>query len=79
MRGLGQMSNTPEGLRSMGTLLSVIGHGILAGKYLAKCCNSLNSQSLMYVGDRQSPPDLKACRPHNPKVMTHHLIPYIPT
>ena len=33
---------------------SVIDHGILAGNYLAKCHDSLISQSLMYVGDRQS-------------------------
>ncbi len=31
-----------------------IGHGILVGNYLAKCCDSLISQLLMYVGDRQS-------------------------
>jgi hypothetical protein len=30
---------------------NVIGHGIVAGNYLAKCHDSLNSLSLMYVGD----------------------------
>jgi hypothetical protein len=34
---------------------SVIGHGIMAGNYLATPCRDLlNSQSLMYAGDRKS-------------------------
>lgn len=35
--------------------VTVIGHGIVAGNYLAKCHDSLNCLSLMYLGDRQSP------------------------
>ncbi len=38
----------------------VIGHTIMAGDYLTKCCDLLISQSLMYVGDRQSLGILKA-------------------
>jgi hypothetical protein len=38
------------GKKSLSRALVVIGHGIVVG-YLAKCCNSLNNQSLMYAGD----------------------------
>jgi hypothetical protein len=43
----------------------------MAGKYLAKYRDSLDSQSLMYAGDRQSPLDLANYDSHDPKVMTH--------
>jgi hypothetical protein len=41
------------------TPIIVIGHGILAGNYLARCHDLLNSQSLMYVDNRQL--SLKIC------------------
>ncbi len=37
---------------------SVIGHGLMLLLSTTKWRNSLNSQSLVYVGDRQAPPDL---------------------
>jgi hypothetical protein len=37
---------------------SVIGHGLMLLLSIAKWHNSLNSQSPVYDGDRQAPPDL---------------------
>ncbi len=37
---------------------SVIGHGLMLLLSIAKWNNLLNSQSLVYDGDRQAPPDL---------------------
>jgi hypothetical protein len=37
---------------------SVIGHGLMLSLSIAKWRNSLNSQSPVYDGDRQAPPDL---------------------
>ena len=37
---------------------SVIGHGLMLLLSIAKWHNSLNSQLLVYDGDRQAPPDL---------------------
>ncbi len=37
---------------------NVIGHGLMLSLSIAKWCDLLNSQSLMYDGDRQAPPDL---------------------
>ncbi len=38
--------------------MSVIGHGLMLLLGIAKWRNSLNSQSPVNVGDRQTPPDL---------------------
>ena len=45
----------------------VIGHGIMAGTYLAKCRDSQYSQSQMYAGDRQLRGHSKACEPQDSK------------
>jgi hypothetical protein len=37
---------------------SVIGYGLMLSLSIAKWRNLLNSQSLVYAGDRQAPPDL---------------------
>jgi hypothetical protein len=37
---------------------SVIGHGLMLSLSIAKWRNLLNSQLLVYVDDRQAPPDL---------------------
>jgi hypothetical protein len=37
---------------------SVIGHGLMLSLSIAKWRDSLNSQSPVYVGDKQTPPDL---------------------
>jgi hypothetical protein len=37
---------------------SVIGHGLMLLLSITEWRNSLNSQSLVYDGDRQAPPDL---------------------
>jgi hypothetical protein len=37
---------------------SVIDHGLMLSLSIAKWCNLLNSQSTVYNGDRQAPPDL---------------------
>ncbi len=37
---------------------SVIGHGLMLSLSIAKWHNLLNSQSPVYDGDRQAPPDL---------------------
>jgi hypothetical protein len=37
---------------------SVIGHGLMLSLSIAKWHNLLNSQSLVYDGERQAPPDL---------------------
>jgi hypothetical protein len=37
---------------------SVIGHGLMLLCSIAKWCNLLNSQLLLYDGDRHAPPDL---------------------
>ena len=37
--------------------VSVIGHGLMLLFSIAKWCNLLNSQSPVYVGDKQTPPD----------------------
>jgi hypothetical protein len=37
---------------------SVIGHGLMLSLSIAKWHNLLNSQSLVYDGDNQTPPDL---------------------
>ncbi len=37
---------------------SVISHGLMLLLSIAKARDSLNSQSPVYVGDRQAPPDL---------------------
>jgi hypothetical protein len=37
---------------------SVIGHGLMLSLHIAKWCDLLNSQLLVYDGDRQAPPDL---------------------
>ncbi len=37
---------------------SVIGHGLMLLLSIAKWRNLLNSQSPVYVGDKQTPPDL---------------------
>jgi hypothetical protein len=37
---------------------SVIGHGLMLSLSIAKWCNLLNSQLLVYNGDRQAPLDL---------------------
>jgi hypothetical protein len=37
---------------------SVIGHGLMLLHSIAKCHDLLNSQLLVYVGDKQTPPDL---------------------
>jgi hypothetical protein len=42
---------------------SVIGHGLMLSLSIAKWCNSLDSQSLVYDGDRQAPPDLSNLLP----------------
>jgi hypothetical protein len=39
-------------------LMSVIGHGLMILLSIAKWRNLLNSQSPVYVGDKQTPPDL---------------------
>jgi hypothetical protein len=36
---------------------SVIGHGLMLSLSIARWCNLLNSQSLVYVGDKQTKPD----------------------
>jgi hypothetical protein len=38
--------------------VSVIGHGLMLSLSIAKLRNFLNSQLLVYNGDRQAPPDL---------------------
>jgi hypothetical protein len=53
---------------------SVIGHGIVAGNYLAKCRDSLNSLSLMYVGDGQLPGSSRLAS-HVMDDDTHYLWP----
>ena len=40
----------------------------LVGSYLAKCHDSLNSQSLMYVGDKQSPGSFMSSSKKKPAV-----------
>ncbi len=42
---------------------SVIGHGLMLSLSIAKWRNLLNSQSLVYDGDRQAPPDLSNLLP----------------
>jgi hypothetical protein len=42
---------------------SVIGHGLMLLLSIAKWCNLLYSQSLVYDGDRQAPPDLSNLLP----------------
>ncbi len=42
---------------------SIIGHGLMPSFSFAKWCDSLNSQSLVYDGDRQAPPDLSNLLP----------------
>jgi hypothetical protein len=37
---------------------SVIGHGLMLSLSIAKWHDLLNSQSPVYVGDKQTPPDL---------------------
>ena len=37
---------------------SVIDHGLMLSLSIAKWCNLLNSQLLVYDGDRRAPPDL---------------------
>jgi hypothetical protein len=37
--------------------VSVIGHGLMLLLSIAKWLDLLNSQSLVYVGDKQTPPD----------------------
>jgi hypothetical protein len=56
---------------------SVTGHGVMLLLSIAKWRDSLNSQLLMYVGDRQAPPDLLNLLPEgtdlNPDVwLTRH-------
>jgi hypothetical protein len=65
-------------------MLTVIGHGLMLSLSVAKWCNLLNSQSLVYVGDEQTPPDLLNLLPEgtdlDPDVwLTHHKsIPAFP-
>jgi hypothetical protein len=42
---------------------SVIGHGLMLSLSITKWCDLLNSQSLVYNGDRQAPPDLSNLLP----------------
>jgi hypothetical protein len=42
---------------------SVIGHGLMLSLSIAKWRNLLNSQSPVYDGDRQAPPDLSNLLP----------------
>jgi hypothetical protein len=56
---------------------SVIGHGLMLSLSIAKWRNLLNSQSPVYVGDRQAPPDLLNLIPEgtdsDPDLwLTHH-------
>ncbi len=49
------MDNAINGWTS---LMDVIGHGLMLLLSIAKQRDLLNSQSPVYVGDRQAPPDL---------------------
>ncbi len=61
-----------------------MGHGLMLSLSIAKRRNLLNSQSPVYVGDRQAPPDLLNLLPEgtdsDPDVwLTHHKsIPALP-
>ncbi len=63
---------------------SVIGHGLMLSLSIAKWCNLLNSQLLVYDGDRQAPPDLLNLLPEridsDPDIwlMRHKSIPAFP-
>ncbi len=43
--------------------MSVIGHGLILLLSIAKWCDLLKSQLLVYDGDRQAPPDLSNLLP----------------
>jgi hypothetical protein len=63
---------------------SVIGHGLMLLLSIAKWCNLLDSQSLVYDGDRQAPPDLSNLLPEltdldpDTWLMHHKSIPAFP-
>jgi hypothetical protein len=65
-------------------LVAVIGHGLMLLLSIAKWRDSLNSQSLVYDGDRQAPPDLLNLLPEGTDsdpdtwVMHHKSIPAFP-
>jgi hypothetical protein len=63
---------------------SVIGHGLILSLSIAKWCNLLDNQSLVYDGDRSAPPDLLNLLPEGTdsdpdEWLTHHKsIPAFP-
>jgi hypothetical protein len=62
----------------------VIGHGLMLSLSIAKWCNLLNSNLLVYDGDRQAPPDLSNLLPEGTDsdpdtwLMRHKSIPAFP-
>ncbi len=79
----GSSACTNGGCSSAGALAqckTVIGHGSMLSLSIAKWCNLLNSQSLVYDGDRQAPQDLLNLLPEGTDLdpdtllMCHELI-----
>jgi hypothetical protein len=71
-------------LVEMGVISSVIGHGLMLLLSIAKWRDLLNSQLLVYDGDKQTPPDLLNLLPEGTDLdsdkwlMRHKSIPAFP-